>query len=253
MKSEDYSESFTTIAPYYDTLMSFVNYPVWVEYIERILALHERNIHTILDIACGTGVCLELWLERGYEVIGLDRSNTMLEICRRRFCNMDAANVRLINGDMRIFALRHRVPVITCLYDSLNYLLEQKELASCFQSVYETLAKSGLFIFDMNTIHCLRDEWGNNTYYRQDGNINSVWTNRFNDRTNISSLELILKVQENGDYSTIREFHQERGYPLSTISRLLSNAGFKYSLYRHLTFNPAWEQDVRIMGVAEKC
>ncbi|MBN2620673.1 class I SAM-dependent methyltransferase [candidate division WOR-3 bacterium] len=253
MRSEEYSQPFTTIAPYYDTLMSFVNYPAWVEYIERILALYERNDRLIFDLACGTGVCLELWYERGYQVLGLDRSFTMLEVCRNRLQKKKGESVALINGDMRWLALHRVYPVITCLYDSLNYLLKEEELAACFKNVHRTLSEKGLFIFDMNTIRCLRDEWGNNTYYRQDENINSVWSNQFDVKNSISSLELVLKIKQNGDYHTIREFHQERGYPLSTIARLLTRAGFTFSLYRHLTFNPAWEQDLRIMGVAEKC
>lgn len=253
MRLEEYSSSFTTIAPYYDTLMSFVNYPAWVGYIERILAMYECPASIIFDIACGTGVCLELWCDRGYTIVGLDRSYTMLEVCERRLHEKYAAHSLLINGDMRAFSINRTFPVITCLYDSLNYLLKEDDLARCLSNVYRALDEQGLFIFDMNTIHCLRDEWGDNTFYRQDRNINSVWTNRFDPRTNISSLELILKVKENGNYATVREYHQERGYSLSTISRLLSEQGFTFNLFRHLTFNPAWEQDLRIMGVARKC
>jgi hypothetical protein len=186
-------------------------------------------------------------------VIGLDQSLSMLIVCRRRFVAAELDRVVLINGDMRNFALRQPVSIMTCLYDSLNYLLSERDLARCFQSVHNALTKDGLFIFDMNTIHCLREEWGNNTYHRQDGNINSVWTNQFNCSTNISSLDLTLKIKENGDYATVHEFHQERGYPLHTVGRLLSDAGFTFSLYRHLTFNPAHEQDIRIMGVAQPC
>lgn len=253
MRSEDYSQSFSTIAPYYDTLMSFVNYPAWVEYIERILALYDRTERYIFDLACGTGVCLELWYERGYHVRGLDRSFSMLKVCKERFNHIDTSGVDLINGDMRRFALNEKVPIVTCLYDSLNYLLEENELLECFGNVHETLTDTGLFIFDMNTIHCLQNEWGNNTYYRQDEDVNSVWTNHFNSKTSISSLELILRVKENGNYVTLREQHQERGYPLTSISRLLSDTGFKFSLYRHMTFNAVGEKDLRIMGVAEKC
>jgi len=253
MRSEEFSESFSTIAPYYDTLMSFIDYESWVEYIERILVLYRKSDRMILDLACGTGVCLELWHERGYQVIGLDRSLSMLKQCHKRFLNKNRDRMALINGDMRDFALKQPVPIITCLYDSLNYLLNEEELDQCFNNVRRILAQNGLFIFDMNTIHCLRDEWGNNTYYRQDSDINSVWTNQFNKTTNISSLELILKIKVNGTYETVREFHQERGYPLVTIARFLKKVGFTFSLYQHLTFNPACERDIRIMGVAELC
>ena len=104
----------------------------------------------------------------------------------------------------------------------------------------------------MNTVHCLRDEWGNSTFYRRDRNINSVWTNNFNPATSISTLRIDMTINANGMTKTIKEFHQERGYQLSLIRDMLEKIGFKNNLYRHLTFESAHESDLRIMGVAEK-
>ncbi len=252
MRSEEYSVVFSTIAPYYDTLMSFINYTSWVSYIAHILELNEIKDTTLLDLACGTGVCLKLWWERGYTLIGLDKSLEMLAICRKRLAPLDDGRIHLINGDMRDFTLAHRVPIVTCLYDSLNYLLTEEDLFSCFQHVYDSLPEHGIFVFDMNTIHCLRDEWGDSTLHRNDERMHSVWTNRFDPETAVSSLDLTLTVTENGSQQTIHERHQERGYALSLIMKLLSRAGFYCSLYRHLTFIPAQETDIRIMGVARK-
>ena len=251
MKLEECKQSFTAVAAYYDTLMSFVNYAGWVQYIEEILAQHGSRKRIIFDLACGTGVCLELWKNKGYQTIGLDRSFAMLEVCRARFREMDNVPM-LINGDMRSFALGCRLPVVTCLYDSLNYLLAEKDLFRCFQNVYEVLEPGGVFIFDMNTVRCLRDEWGNGTFNRQDDNIYSVWSNTFDYSTGISTLRLTLTVSNNGATQTFQERHQERGYPLASIAQMLSEAGFEFSLYRHLTFQPAHEQNMRIMGVARK-
>lgn len=250
MKLEEYSEAFTAIGPYYDTLMSFVNYSSWILYIEKILELNRIKEKRLFDLACGTGVCLELWVKKGFRVIGLDKSLTMLRECKKRFENFK--DVYIINGDMIELPVNIKIPIVTCLYDSLNYLLSEKDLARTFRNIYEILDENGIFIFDMNTIHCLRDEWGDNTYYRQDRNINSVWSNSFDRSTSISSLRITLKIKENGNIRTVKEYHRERGYPLSFISRLLSEAGFRASLYRHLTFKPAWENDLRIMGVARK-
>ncbi len=252
MKSERYNRAFTAIAPYYDTLMSFINYPSWVSYIETILKLNSINDKTILDLACGTGVCLELWWEKGYTVLGLDKSMEMLEVCRRRFSELSDGTVHLINGDMRNFAFAKKFPITTCLYDSLNYLLSEEELLRCFRNVYEILAINGIFVFDMNTIHCLRDEWGNSTFDRRDGNVHSVWTNSYDPTSGISCLRITLNIRENGTVAIVREAHQERAYPLATLADLLSDVGFTFSLYRHLSFKPAEESDLRIMGVARK-
>ena len=252
MKSEGYSQAFTVIAPHYDTLMSFINYPGWVSYIQTILTLNNVNERTILDLACGTGVCLELWWKKGYTVIGLDKSMAMLEVCKKRFCQLSNGNVHLVNGDLRNFAFARKMPIVTCLYDSLNYLLSEEDILRCFRHVYEALDEKGMFIFDMNTVHCLRDEWGNSTFHREDGNIHSVWVNCFDPQRAISSLELTLHIRKDGTVYTIHESHQERGYPLSTIIDLLSQVGFEPSLYRHLTYVPAQESDLRTMGVARK-
>ncbi len=251
MKSNSCNKPFASIAPYYDRLMSFVNYPSWVSYIEKIVMLSSIKERSIFDLACGTGVCLDLWSERGYDVIGLDRSLNMLQVCREKL--MQRGEFLLINGDMRDFCLATKVPVITCLYDSLNYLLAEADLLRCFRRVSEALKDDGVFIFDMNTVHSLRDEWGNNTFQRRDEGLLSVWSNSFNPNLNISSLSITLHVRRNGQEFVLAEFHQERGYPLSTIADLLREAGFTCSLYRHLTFTPATEDDLRIMGVARKC
>lgn len=254
MKSEDFSPSFTVIAPYYDRLMSFVNYRSWVNYIERIILLHRIDEKIILDIACGTGVCLELWMEKGYKVIGLDASESMLEIARARFPEefFIEGRIKLIRGDLRDFSLDEKVPVITCLYDSLNYLLTPEELFNCFKTVHFNLKDSGLFIFDMNTIHALQIEWGNQRFERRDGPIHSIWNNTFDPNTRISTLKLVLNVYEDGKILTIKELHQERAYPLQEIKELVKSAGFDINLYRHLTFNPASEFDTRVMGVGVK-
>jgi SAM-dependent methyltransferase len=250
MNSEGYSKPFTLIGPYYDKLMSFVNYPSWISYIEKILSLNAIREKRIFDLACGTGVCLELWLKKGYEVIGLDASAAMLETCRKRLAQYP--NFRLIRGDMRDFRLDAAVPAITCLYDSCNYMLEPDDLYRCFKCSHEALAPGGIYVFDMNTQHALEDEWGNQTFTRKDDSVYSTWSNTFDKQKRISSLKLTLTVYEDGREITFREFHQERAYTLAEISTALSRAGFTFSLYRHLTFNPASERDTRIMGVALK-
>lgn len=254
MKLEGFDLPFTRIAPFYDRLMSFVNYRSWVDYIERIIFMHHIQEKIIFDIACGTGVCLELWLKKGYRVIGLDRSEAMLEVCKKRFARhlIENGNVNLIKGDIRNFSLNEPIPVITCLYDSLNYLLSADELFACFKSAYATLTRNGIFVFDMNTIHALRDEWGNQVFERRDGPIHSIWDNSFDSATSISTLKLTINFYENNQVFTIKELHQERAYSLDEIKSLATSAGFKIYLYRHLTFNPASELDTRVLGVGKK-
>ncbi len=254
MRSGEYSQPFTKIAPYYDRIMSFVNYRSWVSYIERIIMMYNIREKIITDIACGTGVCLELWLKKGYRVIGVDASESMLAVCKKRFEEelMRNGMVKIIQADLRNFLLEEKVPVITCLYDSLNYLLNADELLSCFKSVYANLKPDGIFIFDMNTIHALKDEWGNQTFERHDGPIHSIWDNSFDPRTHISTLKLTVNVFEDHGTFSFCEIHQEKAYSLDEIRTLALSSGFEVNLYRHLTFNTTSEFDTRILGIAKR-
>ena len=176
----------------------------------------------------------------------------MLQVCKSRFPHSINRDVYFVNGDMRNFAFAAKLPIITCLYDSLNYLLTEEDLLKCFQNVHEALEDNGIFIFDMNTEYCLRCEWGNSTFHRHDENMHSIWTNSFDPINSISSLKITVNIKEDGNIKTIKESHQERGYPLVAVADLLSNVGFKFSFYRHLTLRSAHERDLRIMGVARK-
>jgi SAM-dependent methyltransferase len=253
MKSEDFDPPFSHIAAYYDRLMSFVNYPSWIAYIEKILIANRIPDRNIFDLGCGTGVCLELWLKKGYGVAGLDGSTEMARICQERLARYrNGAEAPILVGDMRNFSLPQPVPVVTSLYDSLNYLLVDSDLAACYRAVYDNLRPGGIFIFDMNTTHALRDEWGNNVFRRRDEDIFSVWDNTFDQTTNTSTLKITLEVNEGDRPVTVREIHRERAYPIATIQDLLIKTGFQANLYRHLTFQPASESDVRIMAVCRK-
>ena len=54
---------------------------------------------------------------------------------------------------MREFELYGTVRAVVCFCDSLNYLLEEEELAQCFRLVNNYLDPGGLFIFDFNTVY----------------------------------------------------------------------------------------------------
>jgi ubiquinone/menaquinone biosynthesis C-methylase UbiE len=55
---------------------------------EILDGLGEANGRPALDAACGTGRLTSLLVERGYDVVGMDRSPEMLDVARARFPNV---------------------------------------------------------------------------------------------------------------------------------------------------------------------
>ncbi len=242
-------EPYSQIYPYYDVLMSFIDYKGWIKYIEKILFRDNVRERLILDLACGTGTCLKIWLDKGYEVIGLDASPGMLEQARQKLNGRG----ELILADMRNFIIEKKVPIVTCLYDSLNYLLTEEDLLSCFRSVFEALKTNGIFIFDMNTLYCLKEHWDNQTITREEDEIYSIWKNEWDEVRKISTLHITLFIDKGNGYIKQSEIHQERGYPVETIRSLLEQAGFQnIEIFSHLTFLPVLETTSRIMIKARR-
>jgi ubiquinone/menaquinone biosynthesis C-methylase UbiE len=242
---------FTEIAPYYDLLMKDVDYKSWVKYIEDIFKLYGKNPKKIIDLACGTGTPSIILADKGYEVTGIDNSPYMLEIAKRKAGERE--NLKFLLADMRDFKIdAEPFDAAICLFDSINNFLEEEELLSVFQSVKRNLKGEGLFLFDMNTIYCLRFYWGDRSRVKEDGNIVSIWRTCFISDKNISELHITLFIPDReGRYKRIDEIHRERGYTLETIGNLLKKSGFrKVDFFEHLSFKFPTKTTLRVMVAA---
>lgn len=111
-----------------------------VAYTMRILIRHRIKAVNILDLCCGTGTAIKMFYELGFNVSGLDGSDAM--ICRARN-KLDGLATPLYCQRLPRFNIRpHNAPsklchydLITCYYDSLNYLTEERQLYTAFRSV----------------------------------------------------------------------------------------------------------------------
>lgn len=246
---------FSRVADYYDTLMKGIDYADWVEYTVELFKRFGHKPKRVLDLACGTGTATIELSCRGFEVTGLDSSQRMLETFKSK---RGAKNVEIIQGDMRKFRLRHPVDAVTCYFDSINYLTEERDLKRCFRCVYDALAEKGIFLFDMNTIYGLAKVWGTNTLIREIDNIYSVWRSVYDASSHLSTLYLTLFVRDpgvrNGScYTRIDEVHQERAYPLAEVETMLREAGFStVDIFAHMTTSIFLDISSRVMIVAEK-
>ena len=76
-------QPFERFARHYDRFMlRYVDYRSWVDYIEKLFRHYKQKPVRVLDLACGTGIPTLLLAERGYQMVGLDRSAAMLNVLR---------------------------------------------------------------------------------------------------------------------------------------------------------------------------
>jgi SAM-dependent methyltransferase len=111
-----------------------------------------RQDARVMDLGCGSGQLMLLFLQAGWSVVGLDRSADMLELARRNTGPYTAeGRAVFLKADMRSFKVNASIALVTATYNVLNHLESEADLASCFRAVYDHLLKPGLFLFDLNT------------------------------------------------------------------------------------------------------
>ena len=244
---------YRQIAPIYDILMSDVDYKSWAEYILKLLErAGAKPGQSLLDLACGTGAMSLLLARAGYQTSGMDLSPEMLKVARQETVDQGLA-LEFFQGDIRTFKTESNYNVITCFFDSINYLLTPEDVAACFASVHRALEPGGAFVFDVNTIHALSQFWGNNTEMRDDQGVISVWSNRYLPASNSSELTLTAFVPRGGLYEKMAEHHTERAYPLEDLTRALKYSGFQsVEHFKQNSFNPPAENTTRVTFLAVK-
>ncbi len=264
-------------APFYDGSGQLRFAVLMGQYLGELLDHHPVAGRRALDVACGTGTLALLLADQGWDVTGLDSSAAMLDQADAKAENMATqGQVVFIQGDMRAlptndespmtkdqrsqidspspFALRpSSFDLVTCVYDSLNYLLEECELAACFEGVARVLAPGGLLVADMNTRSFLEHDWGTCEVIEQAGLV-QVSQSYFDPAAECSTMVLsCFAGDDQRGYTRFDETHVERAYAPEIVARLLGSAGLELeALYDCFTFQPIIERTQRFAWVARK-
>ncbi|MFP3155235.1 class I SAM-dependent methyltransferase [Lachnospiraceae bacterium ZAX-1] len=252
MQERSKSEPYEEFAQVYDLFMDDVPYKDWAVYLTGLLAEYGITDGILLELACGTGKLTRILAGQGYDMIGIDYAQEMLEIARQQATGDE--EILYLHQDMREFELYGTVRAVVSICDSMNYILKEEELLQVFRLVNNYLDPRGIFIFDLNTIYKYREVLGEATICenREEGSF--IWENFYDAETNINECDLTLFIKgKQGLYHKYEETHQQRGYCLSTIQELLSMAGMEFiAAYDERSKNPPKEKSGRIHIVARE-
>jgi SAM-dependent methyltransferase len=105
----------------------------------------------VLELACGSGRILMHIANRGFQVVGLDLSEDMLNICRKKQEQLPArlkGRMEVLKGDMTQFNLGQKFPLIVLSATSVSLLREIADFERMLVTINEHLEEGGHFIFD---------------------------------------------------------------------------------------------------------
>lgn len=106
----------------------------------------------VLELGCGTGRVLIPTARAGVEIVGLDLSPHMLEVCRGRLeqeAEPVRSRTRLVQADMRSFDLARTFALATLPFRPFQHLLNVDDQLACLASIRRHLVSDGRLILDL--------------------------------------------------------------------------------------------------------
>ncbi|MCB2209276.1 class I SAM-dependent methyltransferase [bacterium] len=181
-----------------------------------------------LDVACGEGSLAVAMAGQGFNVTGIDQSAQMIELAQARAESGDAA-VRFMVEDMRSLPFAAEFDLVTCFFDSLNYMLTVQDLRDAFAGAFRALRPGGYYLFDMNTVYGLAVDWMRQETYVHNETDDFLELHRQEfDYENLIAGMVVTVFQKKGEFwERFEEVHRERGYPIADIQFLLNAVGFE--------------------------
>lgn len=249
------TKPYARFALHYDQMGADHHSVRMVEYTDKIFRKFKIRPTVGLDLCCGTGTAIELLADRGILMAGLDRSAEMLAVAAMK---LKGRSVQLYCKELPRFkiidnndsSIERQFDLITCFYDSLNYLNNSRELKAAFRSIYLHTRPGGWFIFDMNTPAALETLWGDQVIADTRDNLAWIWKSRFDKPKCKATLTTTFFEKSGRGWNRHDETHIEYAWENETIKRLLGETGFLVKgFYKCHTFNRPGKKTCRVCGV----
>lgn len=247
-------DAYTSFASVYDTFMDNIPYDEWAEYLKGLLEEYHVTEGIVLDLGCGTGSMTERLAKAGYDMIGVDNAEEMLEIAMEKR-EQSGLDILYLMQDMREFELYGTVKAIVSVCDSVNYITDEEDLVEVFRLANNYLDPKGVFIFDFNTVYKYKEILGNQTIAEDREDCSFIWDNYYYEDEQINEYELSLFIRETDSdlYRKYQETHFQRAYDLATMKRLIEESGLEYiTAYDAFTKNAPTEKSERIYVIARE-
>ncbi len=237
-------EAYTDFASVYDIFMDDVPYGEWADFLAELIGKYgvskplvqgsregildsERNL--VLDLGCGTGTLTELLYRKGYDMIGVDLSQEMLNVALAKQ-DQEESKILYLCQDMRELDLYSTVGTVISVCDSINYLLEDEEVLHTFSLINNYLYPGGILIFDFNTVYKYEQVIGDATIAENREESSFIWENFYHEQQHINEYDLTVFAKEGELFRRFTETHFQRGYTLEEMTGFVEKAGMRVEL-----------------------
>lgn len=219
--------AYEVISRIYDDLMEEVDYGEWCDFMEALFLENGEEIHHIFELGCGSGIMTEKLLQKGYEVVGVDSSQEMLELAGERL-EPFGKNIILMRQDIE--ELDFEIYEIDCILssnDTLNYISDSEKLEHLFSYLHRRLKTGGSLVFDISSEYKLKTVLGNNVFGQSFEDMTYLWENEYDEEKRQLEIRVNVFEQEGEFYRRYEEVQTQRAYSEREIVHMLQKTGYK--------------------------
>jgi len=217
------AEPYSGFAEFYDEMLGATAFECFRENFERLSNRYSMHFETAADIACGTGLAAQYLARRCGRVYAVDRSEAMLAVAASR---VYGGEVIIVRQSFEELELPERVDLLTCNFDSLNYVLDESLLAETFARFRSSLVDGGFAVFDMNTARELSGWMGTEVRVHRPAGAASFWVLEWDPEARMSTVKMTNFRRRGGAFVVSAEEHVERAYDVGPLLEMISAAGF---------------------------
>ena len=245
--------SYSSFAAFYDSLQSDVMYEQRAGYIAKLFKKYDRLPTQLLDVACGTGGFSLQFAKMGMSVTAADPSPEMLSVAQKKASATDL-DIMLVCQSARDTKLPYSVDGAVCCLDSINHIIDKRELKASFRAVAAAVKDGGLFIFDVNTPFKHRNILSGNTFVIENDDVYCVWQNSDCEKNGMVGICLdFFGKDADGKYIRTTEEFAERAYTDEEIRGMLEPAGLEVvAVLGDMSFKAPKACDERVIYVTKK-
>lgn len=241
---------YDALAAGYDVVMAHVDYADWADYVLDLFEQHDVAPRSLLELGCGTGsLALELHERGPFRYLGTDRSAPMVRVAHAKAEMHGFDDLRFDVADFTDFAVDAPFDAVLLLYDGLNYLLEEDEVAALFARVHAALRPGGLFVVDQSTP---ANSINNEAFFADEGeaeDFSYVRRSHYDRESRLHTNEFELTVEG----ATYTERHVQRAYTREEVEALVAASPLAVlGAYDGFSLDPATDDSERIHWVLQR-
>jgi ubiquinone/menaquinone biosynthesis C-methylase UbiE len=226
---------YSQLAEYYDRIYWWKDYGREVDFLTDVFRSYGVHGKRILEVACGTGAHTKLLTARGYDVTGVDLSEDVLSVARRKV----RRGATFLQGDMRSLdeVVHGEYDAVVCLFSAISYNTTLGELRKTIRGFHRHLKKNGVALFDTHfTKEGFRDGYRGEDIF-DDGSVIGARLSTSKRYGDVGEITFTYLIKDGRKVIVLRnDVHRLGLYDDNDILRVMKGAGFsRTKVYRDWT------------------